>query len=319
MQEGEMRRLAGFSTTLILSAGLILAAPYATSAAEPVQLAQAETDGNARRCLKCHDEPPATLVLHTAHALTADPRTPFANQQCQECHGASEQHMEKPEEGQRRVLPEIVFGRKSATPADAQNKVCLSCHEGGLRMNWVASNHMAEDVACATCHDVHAIRDPVLVKATQPQVCFSCHFDKRAQTRKFSRHPVKEGKVVCSDCHNPHGSFARAQLAKNTVNETCYQCHAELRGPFLWEHAPVSDDCTICHNPHGSSQPRMLKVRTPYLCQQCHSETRHPSNLYSGGDLPIVTPGSRLLAKGCLNCHPKVHGTNHPSGPRLTR
>lgn len=318
-----MRGFLGVSTTLILSAGLMLSAMHATSrAAEapaPMQLAQADTDGNARRCLKCHDQPPATLVLHTAHAQMADPRTPFANDQCQECHGASERHMEKPEDGQKRKSPDVVFGRKSPTPAEVQNKVCLACHEGALRMNWVASDHQAEDVSCGTCHGIHAIRDPVLVKATQPQICFSCHFDKRAQTRKFSRHPVKEGKVVCSDCHNPHGSFARAQLVKNTVNETCYQCHAELRGPFLWEHAPVSDDCTLCHDPHGSSQPRMLKVRTPYLCQQCHSEAQHPSTLYSGTGLPIVNPGSRLLAKGCLNCHPKVHGTNHPSGPRLTR
>jgi hypothetical protein len=26
-----------------------------------------------------------------------------------------------------------------------------------------------------------------------------------------------------------------------------------------------------------------------------------------------------LLGKGCVNCHSQVHGTNHPSGARLTR
>ena len=88
------------------------------------------------------------------------------------------------------------------------------------------------------------------------------------------------------------------------------------------EHAPVVDNCANCHVPHGSSQPRMLKVRSPMLCQQCHSEGFHPSTLYNGEHLPpnVLSNGSsRILAKGCMNCHPAIHGTNHPSGPRLTR
>jgi hypothetical protein len=26
-----------------------------------------------------------------------------------------------------------------------------------------------------------------------------------------------------------------------------------------------------------------------------------------------------LLGRNCMNCHPKIHGSNHPSGARLTR
>ncbi len=143
--------------------------------------------------------------------------------------------------------------------------------------------------------------------------------DKRAQMFRRSRHPIREGKVVCADCHNPHGSPGPSQLAKNTVNETCYQCHAEKRGPFLWEHQPVREECTLCHDPHGSTQPRMLKVRQPWLCQQCHQEAFHPSTLYSGDDIPPVGAAQQLLMKSCTNCHSKVHGSNHPSGPRFTR
>jgi DmsE family decaheme c-type cytochrome len=278
---------------------------------------------DSKSCMKCHDEPPDTLVLHTAHAQMADPRTPFADKQCITCHGPSEDHLIKPkEEGEKRLPPDRVFGRMSPTPAAEQNAVCLGCHEGGIRMNWVMTEHSVNDVGCATCHDVHAVNDKVQNKATQAKICFSCHVDKRAQSLKRSRHPIREGIMACSDCHNPHGSFGPSQLVKNTVNETCFQCHAEKRGPFLWEHAPVSDDCTNCHNPHGSAQPRMLTVRTPFLCQTCHSETFHPSTLYSGEFLLSNSPGSstaRLVAKGCLNCHPKIHGTNHPAGTRLTR
>jgi DmsE family decaheme c-type cytochrome len=299
----------------------IWSAAQTAQATQTGAMAEAGDTGGAKTCLKCHDEPPATLILHTRHAQMGDPRTPFAKQQCQACHGASEAHLEKPPEGQKRALPDVVFGQRSPTPVAKQNAVCIGCHEGGLRMHWAGSEHAAADVACTACHEAHVIKDKVLVKNSQPQVCFDCHHEQRAQSLKRSRHPIKEGKVVCSDCHNPHGSFGPTLLVKNTVNQTCFQCHAEKRGPFLWEHAPVTDSCTTCHTPHGSAQPRLLKVRTPFLCQMCHSETFHPSTLYGGQFLPPSTSASaaRLLAKGCQNCHPMVHGTNHPSGARLTR
>ena len=119
----------------------------------------------------------------------------------------------------------------------------------------------------------------------------------------------------------PNGSIGPVSLKKFTVSETCFQCHAEKRGPFLWEHPPVRDKCTNCHTPHGSSQPRLLKARAPWLCQQCHLATFHPSDLYAGSALPGGSQSdmSRLLVKSCLNCHPKIHGSNHPSGVRFTR
>lgn len=270
----------------------------------------------AETCMKCHDEPPVTYILHGPHAQRADSRTPFAAKDCESCHGPSPEHLVKPAEGEKRASTKIVFGMNSPTPVEDQNKTCLNCHEGGLRMNWAGSQHHRADVPCASCHDVHALKDKMLTKKAQAEVCVDCHVTQRAQMHRFSRHPIREGKVVCSDCHNPHGSFGPKMLVKGTVNDTCYQCHAEKRGPFLWEHAPVREDCTICHAPHGSTQPRLLKVRAPWLCQQCHLEDRHPSRAYDGTDLP-TTP--QLLLKGCVNCHSQIHGSNHPSGVRFMR
>ena len=100
-------------------------------------------------------------------------------------------------------------------------------------------------IACTDCHTAHAAKDPVLVKATQPEICFTCHAQQRAESLEYSHHPIREGKVVCTDCHNPHGSPAADHLLKEfTVNETCYNCHADKRGPMLWEHQPVRDNCT---------------------------------------------------------------------------
>jgi DmsE family decaheme c-type cytochrome len=123
----------------------------------------------------------------------------------------------------------------------------------------------------------------------------------------------------CSSCHRPHGSSAEFALARDTVNETCYQCHADKRGPFLWEHAPVAEDCTLCHAPHGSNQPAMLVLRPPFLCQSCHSEQGHPSIAQGPDGLAGGTASRFLLEQGCLNCHSQIHGSNHPSGARLMR
>ena len=49
----------------------------------------------------------------------------------------------------------------------------------------------------------------------------------------------------------------------------------QQRGPFLFEHEPVQDDCSECHNPHGSVNDQLLTARPPFLCQQCHQTSSH--------------------------------------------
>ena len=91
---------------------------------------------------------------------------------------------------------------------------------------------------------------------------------------------------------------------------------------MLWEHSAVKETCLTCHSPHGSNNPPLLRARGPFLCQQCHANPNHPSTLYSGNNLPGSTVGTgfdKMLAANCMNCHPKVHGSNHPSGARFTR
>ena len=304
----------------ILCAGLLGVTTMPAFAAETSRAADA-----VRTCTRCHDASdrhPVLSILKSKHAVMADPNTPFADQACVTCHGASEKHMEAPGEATERASPEVVFGKDSDTPVAARNEVCLGCHNGGDRMHWNGSAHQFADLACASCHTIHTGSDPVLTTELQPDVCFNCHKNKRAETRRPFSHPIREGEMACSDCHNPHGTTGRALLVKSTVNETCYTCHAEKRGPFLWEHEPAREDCTICHRPHGSVHQAMLKMRGPWLCQQCHMASFHPSTAYSGTGLPGPTTPSgaqQMLGKNCLNCHSEVHGSNHPSGVRKTR
>jgi DmsE family decaheme c-type cytochrome len=309
------RRVAAVLFTLLLAAACSGVAAQDAPRRGPEQT---YAPNGALTCLGCHNKAPTNAVLQTAHASRADARSPFNDHDCETCHGASSNHRR----GNARPVG-IHFGGGSAdwpvATVEEQNKVCLSCHANGLRTHWAASDHQFAELACVSCHDIHKARDPVLQSATQAAVCTGCHQEKRAQFTLRSHHLVPEGLMECTNCHNPHGSGADHLLARDTVVETCTGCHAEKRGPFLWEHQPVSEDCTGCHDPHGSVVERLLVQRPPFLCQNCHEGANHPSTLYSGDDIPPIGAAQQLLGKACLNCHSQVHGSNHPSGSRLTR
>lgn len=271
----------------------------------------------AATCLICHNNPTVTSVLETPHGNSSIPNSPFANHDCESCHGASPDHLSSMQ------TPTVVFGEGAglfpASDVETQNQVCLGCHQSGARIHWAASIHQSADLACVTCHTIHVSQSTALIERTDAGLCLTCHLEQRSQLNRRSRHPIREGLMTCSDCHNPHGSDAVSLLAKSTINDVCTTCHTEKRGPYLWEHQPVSEDCTTCHNPHGSTQARMLSVRQPFLCQGCHSEVFHPSTLYSGDDIPPVGAAQQVLGTSCTNCHSAIHGSNHPSGSRLTR
>ena len=301
--------------------GAAAAEPAAAPAAAPEQPGQGTqyTEKGADTCLMCHVEGgdfPVYAIFKTKHANRADPRTPFAGLQCEACHGPGAKHAASGD-------PNAINNFKSTSflsPRE-RNKPCLNCHRGNARTGWIGSTHESNNLACTDCHKIHAERDPVLSKATQPDVCYRCHKQVRADFFKPSAHPVRFGTMTCSDCHAPHGSDTRAMLNKPTVNQTCYTCHAEKRGPFLWEHAPVAEDCTLCHYPHGSVNPWRLKKNPPLLCQQCHSVAGHPSVPRTSSALPGGGGGGSafLLAGACVNCHSQIHGSNNPSGAKLMR
>jgi DmsE family decaheme c-type cytochrome len=240
--------------------------------------------------------------------------------------------MNKPADAKERPSPDRVFGKKSKTPVAARTDACASCHKGKARSHWDGSQHQVSDVTCANCHQVHAPADRVLARKTQAEVCFACHKTERAQTHRVSTHPLAAGKMSCSDCHNPHGSTGPKLQRKGSVNETCHACHAEKRGPFLWEHQPATEDCSTCHTPHGSNIAPLLKLRTPYMCQACHTgdhaaQINSAANLARGqvttakGNLPLANAPQRaqVAGKNCLSCHSLVHGSNHPAGAKFLR
>lgn len=290
--------------------------PEAAPAA-PVYAAKGE-----QTCLKCHDDNPKVMaIVGTPHSFKGDSRTPAAQHGCESCHGASPGHVAG--RGKDKPLPAVRFVGPNASPVAERNAVCLTCHENQARINWQGSQHASNDVACNTCHTVHARKDPVLVKDTQPEKCFTCHSQQRAESFERSHHPVREGKVSCSDCHNVHGSVGPKLVKEFTINETCYNCHAEKRGPFLFEHEPVRESCTNCHTPHGSSQAAMLTERMPYLCSSCHSSTGNSSGGFFGGHTSLQggSTGAQVYMnnRSCLSCHSNIHGSNNAGGQAFLR
>jgi len=280
-----------------------------------------EYSNGARRCMTCHNEGkelPAHEIFLTPMGISDDPDSPFAdgNRDCETCHGPSKPHRKKQKDGTR-LSPAITFDEN--TPVEIQNKVCLDCHNDSTMFFWSGSTHDEEEVACASCHAVHAERDPVFDALTQQQACFSCHPRTRSETFRNSSHPLRFGEMACADCHDPHNGANDFLLKRSTVNDTCYTCHAEKRGPFLWEHAPVTEDCTLCHDAHGSNHAALLKQRPPLLCQQCHAPSGHPSLAYTSEIAENSFQQRFLLGQSCTNCHSQVHGSNHPSGVTITR
>lgn len=274
----------------------------------------------ADTCLGCHDGPEILGIFKTPHAQRSDPRSPFApgQFQCEACHGPAGDHTKRKRRGEER--PSVPFFSSTSDKTAAENNaVCSSCHESHVTLDWAGSTHQAEDLVCSDCHSVHKSHDPMLQTHTQAQGCFGCHLEQRADSNKPFNHPIRELRMACSDCHEPHGGSSDFMLVRNSTNETCYTCHQEKRGPLLWEHAPVTEDCSICHTPHGSIHPAMLVKRPPLLCQQCHSQAGHPSIPYDSGGLADGTASPMLLSGSCLNCHSQVHGSNHPSGAALQR
>jgi DmsE family decaheme c-type cytochrome len=306
---------------LLLLAGLAWQLPASAQAGAAAPAAEYSKEG-ADTCLGCHDDETAaysgSAIFKTRHAQRGDKRSPFgaAGLQCEACHGPGATHART-----KKAASINSMKADSAVPVEQRNQVCLSCHLNTSRTGWHASTHERGNLACTDCHKVHVEHDPVLAKASEPPVCLACHKQQRADFHKASSHPVRQGQMGCSDCHSAHGSNAPAMLAKPTLNQTCFTCHADKRGPVLWEHAPVAEDCSLCHVAHGSARNALLTKSPPQLCQQCHTSAGHPSLARTANGLPGGSAGGAafLVAGGCTNCHSQVHGSNHPAGSKLMR
>ena len=309
-----MRYLRWILVAAVVSTPGLARAQSVETGAPVVNVRAAKPYAGSEGCADCHRKEVAQFAQSTMGQALTRPRNDHEKLGCEACHGSAKEHANSGGE-ERGML--VTFGRKASSTVATRNAMCLQCHEKTARTLWKGSTHESRNVACTDCHTVmHANTDRGNLKgATVAATCGNCHADKKAQIARFSHMPVGDGKIECSSCHNPHGSPNEKMLLASSPNETCYSCHAEKRGPFLWDHLPVVESCSNCHDPHGSNKEKMLKVSRPRLCQQCHP-TAHGGTTAKPNDAASVR---FVYNKACSNCHFNIHGSNHPAGAFFTR
>jgi len=272
------------------------------------------------KCRICHttqyDKWNETLHAKWQPSFTTPEKKQKARMECETCHGPGSLHIENDKER----LFITTFGPQSKDTREEQNAVCLTCHNKGGLYYWDGGTH-GRTQRCVDCHQVmeKTSEKNLLSRSSEKELCLRCHLQKKAQALRSPHLSRDDAKMTCSTCHAPHGSDTPGLLSASSVNENCYRCHADKRGPYLFDHFPVQENCLLCHDPHASANKSLLKMRQPFLCLECHSNL--PNTLPSNADPHRVldSGGRYTYNKGCINCHPMIHGSRHPSGVRLQR
>lgn len=250
-------------------------------------------------CKACHPDIHKAFQRENPHRVTyLDSKAPPDQKGCESCHGPGERHINS---GGNK---DLIFSFRDQN-ARVRSDACLKCHKKEKEFfQFQRGAHRLESVACNDCHRVHGnSRLPKLLKATETDLCFSCHGEVRFKFSLPTRHKVLEGAMRCTDCHTPHGSRTRPSLRRwNKFNiDVCFKCHPEKRGPWVFEHPSVKyEGCSVCHDPHGSPNRFLLPHRdVRRVCIQCHGQRHQGDFLFS--------------TEVCINCHTQIHGSNFSS------
>lgn len=243
-------------------------------------------------CLSCHEVSGGFMS------------SPHGEAECEACHGPGSLHMDAGGDDTlslTNVAPRLLTER------------CLSCHNSMPKSvgDFPLSPHGRHQVACSECHQIHPERAKFgLLKADgTTQLCTSCHKSTEAAFRKPNHHPVLEGGMTCRDCHDPHSDTNRsARRLEAFPKNGCVTCHADKRGPFVFEHAPVRiEGCAACHEPHGSFNSKLLvRSEVMHLCLECHSMTPD----VAAPQPPSIHDLRSARFRNCTTCHREIHGSN---------
>ena len=304
---------------LLLGAGRCVAQVTTSPAAAPPVKSPADSPADSpyagsAACGICHEDI-GKAFMKSPHAIvdtrvSKDKTHDWQGRACEACHGPGQKHAESADAANIRNPAKL-----AAATAD---KLCLTCHlNQPTQIGRLQSSHAKDQVACTTCHKVHAGGGHSLVARKAEginELCRTCHLSAWAQFQKPFHHKLPEGAMSCVDCHNPHGSIRPAMGQTFAANEPgCFACHGDKRGPFTFEHAPVRfEGCATCHEPHGSANPRMLvRQEVRLVCLECHANL--PTVKLSGvlGVVPPAFHDLRLpVYQNCTVCHQKIHGSH---------
>ena len=235
-------------------------------------------------------------------------------------------------EDEKGVSPPAEKGAKPEKPAEAEYvgmETCAACHEGIVQQYRLESHYgtnlsEGEKIkggdweACHGPGSLHVENDGDKAKNVRysPERCFSCHLDKRAQFQLQYHHPVPEGQMKCTDCHDFHrfGEAVHTVTDLERSDEKCFKCHKEMKGPFVFEHDAMREGCQTCHEPHGGVYNKLLVADDNALCLRCHWE---PNTNNAAGNIGGVPHGTGAASnyfigsgEDCVDHHRSTHGSN---------
>src|SRR3954468_15124534 len=155
-------------------AALVLAA---TAAGQGGPNAPSAAYAGSEACGTCHEDLAAAFARNPHQAVGTDKKRGWEGKACESCHGPAQKHTES--------LSAEDIRQPAKLAAAAADKLCLTCHLGQpTHVGRLQSSHAKNQVACTTCHKVHA-NGPLGLVARKPaainEQCATCHTNVMAQ------------------------------------------------------------------------------------------------------------------------------------------
>ena len=231
-----------------------------------------------------------------------------------------------------------------------RSALCLVCHEplgwsqsahaeseAGLGASGIGSEdaggHTVASAGCAGCHAIHGAGGPqrLLRLGLEEENCLDCHngrvaaTDIRSEITKPFSHSVQRYNhqhdplenpdtmpfhVECEDCHDPHASGEKLEIAAAGKADRCLDCHGDERSaqskvltvPRVISEIPLREKFnprspsfhpvgTPGRNPNVPSLLPPLDERSMITCIDCHNSDSGPA---AGGGGPAGPHGSRF-------------------------
>ncbi|MCK7496457.1 MAG: hypothetical protein MZW92_40295 [Comamonadaceae bacterium] len=230
----------------------------------------------------------------TAHARAFAAQPPAGTGDCESCHGPRSKHVENP-------TSELAIDPASR---GAVGDLPASATKAGRGSAGRPARTTPTTCSCTSCHTVMSKQSEraLLTKRDRGRdpATPATPRSARSSTRCRTTRCAKAGWTAraATTCTGRKPGAADASPRRTT---RCFTCHAEKRGPFVWEHAPVREELRErATTPHGSNQRTLLTSKDPFLCLSCHNYGGHINLPRYNRTSNLVR--QRLLELPCRRC-----------------
>jgi len=233
-------------------------------------------------CNACHtvSELGNRVGKPAGYSVVAD--SAYHDVQCESCHGPGLTHVENPDITANQPLASIHVDT-------AQANGCGGCHTGTHEPfvdQWVQSAHGSGPGYASTATNAN---------------CAPCHEGKAAIAIRFGdteanyleKSDTTHQRIVCSVCHDPHGSpyehQLRASVSTPTTDNLCIKCHARSAAP-PWSTASATSSA---RGPHGAQGLLVIGQNAGWI---------PPGFTYDTNDI-VSSHGTGHNQRLCATCH----------------